>query len=270
MINLDSIYTGASQLFHTAVYDVDGVTPITPDSCVCSVWDSDNTLVVDGAAGEVGEGYAQYNWSGSEEADSFRAVLTVSVSEGVTQIESYAITVLAIPPESGLPVSLETVKTYLRVDGTADDVLITSLIISAAEKGEEISRRAFLTQTRTQVFDEWPRNLVLKLWGPPLRSVTSVEYLDSDNVAHLWTDYVVDNRSAQGRILFNSLPGAALQVSGAITVTYVCGFGQEADLPARIKTTILQLVAYWYQTRELGEVPAGIQKAFLGERVVWF
>lgn len=269
-INLDPIYEGDSQLFRCSVYDVDGVTEVTPMACACSVWDAEDTLVVDDAAGTVGLGYAQYNWSGSLTAGNFRALLTVDIAPGVTKSESYAVTVLEIPPSGGLPVSLETVKSFLRVDGTAEDDLITSLILAATEKGEELSRRAFLTQTRTQVFDEWPDDLILKLWRPPLQSVMSVAYVDSDNVAHTWTDFVVDTRSAQGRIIFNTLPGDALQVSGAITVTYVCGYGAEADIPERIKTAILQLVAYWHESRELGNVPASIKAAFVGERVVWF
>jgi len=169
------------------------------------------------------------------------------------------------------PVSLETAKSFLRVDVAADDALITSLLLAAREQGEELSRRAFLTQTWEMTFDDWPSDSLLPMPRPRLQSVTSVKYLDEDAVEATWTDYTVDARSEPGRIIFHSLPSAALLESGAITVRFAAGYGAtSADVPERIKAAILSLVAYWYETRDLGDVPAGVKNAFIGERVVWF
>jgi uncharacterized phiE125 gp8 family phage protein len=176
---------------------------------------------------------------------------------------------LAIAPTSD-PVSLAAAKSYLRVDGNEDDATIASLVKSACQKGEDLSRRAFVTQTWDMIINAWPLNFRLKLYRPPLQSVTSVKYVDITNVEHTWTDYVLDIGNEPGVIIFNSLPGAALRLSGAITVRFVAGFGVDTSVPEHIKSTILSLVAYWYENRERHDVPAEIKRAFMAERVVWF
>ena len=45
-IDLDPIYTSNSQLFYTEVYDIDGVTKLTPQSCVCSVFNQDTNAAI--------------------------------------------------------------------------------------------------------------------------------------------------------------------------------------------------------------------------------
>jgi uncharacterized phiE125 gp8 family phage protein len=170
------------------------------------------------------------------------------------------------------PVSLATAKAFLRVDDLYDDTLITSLIKSAREKGEELSRLAFITQTWELTRDTWPDGcLLLKLYRPPLQSVTSVKYFDGDNQQHTWTDYTVDTASEPGAIIFNSLPSANLRKSGAITVRFVAGYGSaDTNVPERIKAAIVTLVAHWYENRESLDVPAGIKAVFMAERKVWF
>lgn len=169
------------------------------------------------------------------------------------------------------PVTVATAKTYLRVDGSDDDTLIGSLIKAAREKGEELSRRAFITQTWDLTIDCWPWSLLMNLYRPPLQSITSVKYLDSSNVEHTWTDFVTDIRTEPGVIMFNSLPSDALLKSGAITVRFVAGYGTAgSNVPERINQAILSLVACWYENRETHAVPAEIKNAFLAERAVWF
>lgn len=96
---LDAIVISNSQLFYAAVYDVDGVTPLTPLSCVCDVWNKDTgTQVITAQAGTVGAGYAQYNWTGNATAGRYEAILTVTISVGVIKSEHFTIMVLAKPP----------------------------------------------------------------------------------------------------------------------------------------------------------------------------
>ncbi len=98
-IDLDPIYTSNSQLFYTEVYDIDGVTKLTPQSCVCSVFNQDtNAAIVTDQAGTVGLGFAQYNWSGIATAGRYEAILTVTISAGVVKSEHFIIDVRAKPP----------------------------------------------------------------------------------------------------------------------------------------------------------------------------
>lgn len=169
------------------------------------------------------------------------------------------------------PVSLETAKAFLRVDGTADDAVISLLIAAAREKGEAISRLAFLTQTVELVLDAWPDDLTLRLRRAPLQSVTSVTYLDDEGVQASWTDYQVDARSAVGYVTFGSVPSVALFPTGAIKITYVAGYGDTAtSVPSNLQMALLMLIAYWYENRESQDVPKNIRDMFMSARLVWF
>lgn len=178
------------------------------------------------------------------------------------------ISVITAPIEE--PVSVTEAKLFLRVDASTEDTLIASLIKAAREKGEELSRRAFVTQTLEMIVDEFPSDYALKVMRPPLQSVTSVTYYDSDNVAAVWTDYVVNARSEPGKVVFNTLPGVCLLESGGVAVRFVAGYGAATAVPERIKKLILSLAAYWYENRERQDVPADIRNGFVDERAVWF
>jgi hypothetical protein len=95
---LIEIHINDSQLFKTNVYDVDGVTPLTPASCVCSVWNADtNANVISDQPGTVGSGFAQFNWSGTATPGNYEAELTVTISVGVIKSERFMVTVLGKP-----------------------------------------------------------------------------------------------------------------------------------------------------------------------------
>lgn len=174
------------------------------------------------------------------------------------------------------PVSLETVKLHLRVDYAADDVLIASYLKTARELGEGLARRAFVSQTLELVIDTWPSSRMLKLPRPPLQSVTSVKYFDTDGVEHTWTDYVVDSRSDPGWLVFGSIPSATLLTSGAIVVRFVAGYGAATAVPSLFTQGVLLSVAHWYENREaampmmLTEIPLGIKPLFMADRGSWF
>jgi len=95
---LDAIHINDSQLFKSFVYDVDGITPLSPQSCVCSVWNSDTSAnVIMDQSGTVGSGFAQFNWSGTATPGNYEAELTVTISSGVIKSERFILTVLAKP-----------------------------------------------------------------------------------------------------------------------------------------------------------------------------
>jgi len=92
------IHVDDSQLFKSFVYDVDGITPLTPASCVCAVWNADTgAVVLTATAGTVGAGYAQFNWVGTATPGNYEAELTVTISAGVIKSERFIITVLGKP-----------------------------------------------------------------------------------------------------------------------------------------------------------------------------
>lgn len=95
---LDAIHINNSQLFKAAVYDADGVTPVTPASCECAIWNADTKAEVLAAqAGTAGLGFAQYNWAGTATPGNYEAELTVTISAGVVKSERFIVTVLGKP-----------------------------------------------------------------------------------------------------------------------------------------------------------------------------
>ncbi len=69
------------------------------------------------------------------------------------------------------PVALAEAKAHLRVDGTAEDTLVASLIITSRLHVEAAMGLALITQSWSWFFDAWPSRPALEL---PLRPVQSI------------------------------------------------------------------------------------------------
>lgn len=175
---------------------------------------------------------------------------------------------LITPPEEE-PVSVATAKAHLRVDTTADDALIETYLEAARELCEGVARRSFVTQTFRLVLDDFP-STPLKLPRPPLQSVDAVTYIDADGNEHDWTDFTVDTGSEPGKVIFNSLPTASLQESGAVAIEFTAGYESAADLPNVFVLAILQTVANWYEFREMGDVPKSARSLLMSDRGSFF
>ncbi len=100
------------------------------------------------------------------------------------------------------PLSIEEVKTHLRVDMDDDDDLIQNLITSARQYAESYLKRSLISQTWKYYLDEWPESGedYIELPMPPLQSVSSVKYTDYNSVQ-------------------TTLGTAVVQATGTITVT---------------------------------------------------
>lgn len=157
------------------------------------------------------------------------------------------------------PVTLSEAKLHLRVDHTADDSLITALIVAAREQAEAFTSRAFIEQTITLKFDAFPE--YFRLPRPPLVSVTSIAYLDSAGASQTISNtlYRVDAQSEPGRVTVaygQSWP-ATHDVTGAVTVVYKAGYSAtSASVPASIKHAILMMVESLYENR--GDIMVGL------------
>lgn len=166
-------------------------------------------------------------------------------------------------PPAEEPVSLAEIKSHLKVDVADEDDLISSYLTAARLQCELEARRAFVSQTLQLKLEEWPWEDRIHLPRPPLQSVTSVVYVDSDGVQHTLSgsDYIVDTASEPGRIILAfgvGWPGATLQPGPAITVTYVAGFGDAEDVPATYKQAIRLATGHFYENREQIVVQSGV------------
>lgn len=154
-------------------------------------------------------------------------------------------------PPAVEPITLTEAKTHLRVSGTDDDDRITALIAAAREEAETITGRAFITQTWRLTLDRFPLAGPIVLPRPPLQSITSLAYVDSDGASQTWdaANYRVSANNEPGRIepAYNEVWPTTRLVSEAATVTYAAGYGDAAsDVPGGIKNAILLLVERYY------------------------
>jgi len=155
------------------------------------------------------------------------------------------------------PLSTGEFKDFARITDNTEDHLIDSWGLAAREKVEDDTRRALITQTWDWILDEFPDSsgAVLTVPLPPLQSVTSITYVDTNGNSQIWAaaDYQVDTDSTQGRIMpayGQSWPSTRDQMQ-AVTVRFVAGYGDNAvDVPERLLNAMKVLVATWYENRE--------------------
>ena len=161
-------------------------------------------------------------------------------------------------------VGLDDMKLHLRVDIDDDDALITSLIKAATRSVENITRRALITQTWEMALDNWPGSGEIVIPLPPLQSISSIKYKDSEGVESTWdaANYIVEVRSDPGRVKLAyeaSYPTDTLYPIGAIKVTFVAGYGDAAtDITEAITAAVKLLVGTLYENREnivIGQLP---------------
>tara|TARA_X000001388_G_C2206457_1_gene113300 strand:+ start:183 stop:845 length:663 start_codon:yes stop_codon:yes gene_type:complete len=172
---------------------------------------------------------------------------------------------------SSEPLTLSDTKSYLRVDHSSDDSLITSLIIASRQLVEEHTGRALITQTlhlfldgfneaedplwegvRTGPYLNFYKNYI-DLPRPPVASVTSIHTFDDDDNSTLYAtaNYYVNSAREPARIVLRtgSTWPTALRVANAIKVVYEAGYGSAGAVPNPIKQAMLQLVAHMYEQR---------------------
>ncbi len=171
------------------------------------------------------------------------------------------------------PLTLGEVKTFLRVDQTSDDTLISSLIMAARMFCEVNTGRSLITRSYSLFLDRWPevrhprlfrpeqRRLPLTLEpsainlpAPPLLSVTQINIYAADNSAAVFDSgsYFVDTAGVPGRVVLISgtvppLPG---RVANGIEIQFTAGYGAaEDDVPVLLRQGMLQVIAHLYEHR---------------------
>jgi uncharacterized phiE125 gp8 family phage protein len=156
---------------------------------------------------------------------------------------------LAGPAEE--PVSLVEAKAFLKVDDSAEDALIVTLIGAARLHVEGVTGKALLAQSWRQVRDEWPEDGVVKLAVAPFMSLTRIIAFDGNGVGHIVP--LAQFESAPDRLILpRQLDGMPmLRARQGIEIDYVAGFGTTPEaVPRDIRQALLVLVGYWFEHRD--------------------
>lgn len=151
------------------------------------------------------------------------------------------------------PVTLAEAKAQLRVDGTAEDAFITSLIVTSRLQIEAALGLALVTQSWRLTLDDWPGTGEIELPVRPVQSVVAIEIAAGGGTVALDAgSYHLDGQGHRPRIvLIDIVPPAPDTVADGIAIELTAGFGMSAtDVPATIRQALLLLVAHWYENRE--------------------
>jgi uncharacterized phiE125 gp8 family phage protein len=181
------------------------------------------------------------------------------------------------------PVTLQAMKTFLRVDNTSEDDEVASMIADACQWIEERTGRRLLTQSVQWILDlHWKKMGILTPSDPdlvvperyadkmirtglwiwhqphvqfpvsPVQSITSFTYrLGGTDVDYDMTNMRVE---PEGLIIFDpySIPPLSDEQFGAMTITASCGYGDTPDkLPESFMRAIKMLCSHWYENRGL-------------------
>ena len=176
-------------------------------------------------------------------------------------------------------VSLSDAKAYLRVDGSAEDTLISGLVSAGTDMVEKRTRRSLINQTFRWSFNEFPAGPVelprspvsaVAIGGGYAYAMPRMRYIDEDGVqqtAILDTDYFqdLDNNPPSLQLFpYTIWPYTQLDRAKAVEVDFVAGYGAtSANVPELLRQGVLMLVAHWYEHREAvgqygAEVPLAV------------
>ncbi|MCZ7595258.1 MAG: head-tail connector protein [Hyphomicrobium sp.] len=158
------------------------------------------------------------------------------------------------------PVTVSEAKAHLRVDGTAEDTLIASLILTSRLHIETALGLALITQSWRLLLDAWPDGKHVELPLRPLQAVDEVRVVSAagDPTIVSASNYLVDVAGVPPRLVRNGAawPQPGRQASG-IGIDFAAGYGDAAaDVPAPVRQALLLLVAHWHEHRDPIEIGA--------------
>ena len=177
------------------------------------------------------------------------------------------------PARQAVPTAL--VKQYLRVEHSEDDGLIDVMIVSATQQIEDMTRRALTTRTYDMYLDRFPSGRAsIMVPRPPLVSVSSITYTATDGTSTVLptSEYRVVEKKEPGEIepAFGKSWPTARRQGHSVAVRFVCGYGDEDNVPQPLVTAIMQTVSDLYENREsfiTGTISADLP--FSARNLVW-
>lgn len=177
------------------------------------------------------------------------------------------------------PLTLREAKLHLRVTGDDENDYITDLILAARQTAETFTHRALITQSYTLTLDGFPCGYAaaIVLPKPPLRSITSIQYVDTNGDTQTWSSalYQVDAPSGPwarvGRVMpaYQQIYPINRTQMNAVTITFAAGYGEAKDVPAPFRHAIRLWIAHWYRNRESVSAVRGTDLPDGVDRLLW-
>jgi uncharacterized phiE125 gp8 family phage protein len=159
---------------------------------------------------------------------------------------------ILVSSEADLPLDLNFLRDYLKIDNTSEDDLLTAFLQTATKCFEDITNRTVITKTYKVLLDCWFYCFEIK--KSVLQEILSVTYFDADGVEQTVdsSDYYVTESATYSKLVFIDgfeFPALRGRLQD-ITINFKVGYGDDAcSIPNDIKTALMAHVAAMYFNR---------------------
>ncbi len=146
-------------------------------------------------------------------------------------------------------ISLEEIKTHLRINHSEEDIYLTSLLEAAIEYCENFTGRVIKQKIVEIILDTFPAR-ILKLPITPVIDVTSINYTNSkeEEIYIEALNYVKVLETEPPLVVHKeSWPQDVINIPGKVRVAVNAGY---EIAPQSIKQAVLLLCGHFYENRE--------------------
>ena len=150
------------------------------------------------------------------------------------------------------PLTLAEVKTYLRIDGTDYDSILTPLIKTVRQLAEKITGRDFINKTWKTYIDYFPGYCEgIEIKKSKLQSITDIKYYLSTVLTTLSSAvyYFTDEDTFSSIYLVDGQSYPTIDVrKQSVVITFVSGYGADATyVPQALKQAMLSHIAFLFE-----------------------
>ena len=157
------------------------------------------------------------------------------------------------------PVGVPEMKAASRITTSSEDAYIATVLTAALGEAQGYTWSQFIAETRDAYYDDF-NQLQHLLPYPPLVSVTSVSYVDTDGDTQTVSTDVWESATELDvglvRLKYNQQwPTDVQSHKDVVIVRFVCGYGAAAAVPQDIKQAIIVHAQAAYLHRDEQTVP---------------
>lgn len=152
------------------------------------------------------------------------------------------------------PISIAEARSFCRIIGPEEDLLLEQLIAAARAMVEHETGRALVPSVLDLYLEDFPaRRTWAEIPAPPARELLEITYRDPAGETHtLDLDTVhFDTRRQPARLLLE--PGATWpatdRTAGAVHIRCTAGYSDPSLMPQGLRTAVLWIVAWWFEQR---------------------
>jgi len=146
------------------------------------------------------------------------------------------------------PITTAEAKDWCYVTGSNWDNLIDTLITTVREHIENETWRAIIEAEYEYRLDEFPEDEI-EIPKPPIKSINTIEYVDTDGATQQITDYDADTSAEYGRI--QRADGKTWpetdDVYNAVTITFTAGYD---TVPEPLTIAMRLMIKHFFDNRE--------------------